>query len=107
MIRSNHMERETGFSPEQPTPDFSQAQDWFELFDLVKQAGTIHGSKNEFTPEKIIDLITKVCASEISIHNITTTGGLRKKVIDLIIEQGIPPSPDDRYRIIKEIDPTR
>lgn len=69
-------------SPKQE-PGISDAQDFDQLFQAIDRTGEIKGSQQSFTPDQLRKIIAKVRGGAV-IESITSTGGLREKVAELL-----------------------
>ncbi len=65
---------------------FVNVKDFDELIKQVEMMGGVQGSNEFFTPDMIKDVIQKVRSKERGIDAITSTGGLRQKVSQLLVE---------------------
>ena len=76
--------QEVGSRPEDGYKWIVEANDWKQLYNALRQYGTVSGSKKVYTGEELIDLINRVQTGKAEIDSITRTGGLRDKVEELL-----------------------
>ncbi len=57
--------------------DFTEADDFNNLYKLIKFQGGINGNSQKYSPEILIEIIKKVINKEIGINVITRTNNLR------------------------------
>ncbi len=77
--------------------DFSKATTWEELAGLINSVEKIEGSSETFERAELLDRLEKVRARKISVAVMTRTGGLRAKVIELMLKEA--GSIEDFYAI--------
>ncbi|MFA6422419.1 MAG: hypothetical protein WCV92_03410 [Candidatus Buchananbacteria bacterium] len=63
---------------------FTDVKNWRELYDMINAFGTIEMGGVAHTSKSVTMMIDRVRANRLDPVNITRTGGLRKKVIELI-----------------------
>ena len=71
-----------------------------EILAYVNEHGNIHGSQQDFDARQLIDIITKVRTGDESIDTVTTSGGLRDKVGDLLKP---PATPTKKPKLLQRI----
>ncbi len=105
------MDNEPGFNPEnsefteKKEVNFSSAESFDQLYDMIRAAGSVVGSRQIYEAEFLIDAIEKVRRGELTFDYITNTGNLRNTVWRLMQEGGGHMLPDKstgepRYRVI-------
>ncbi len=65
-------------------PEYSTANSFTELFDIIEQSGEEIGSQKVYSAEELIDTIKKVQNGEMGLEYVTSTNGLRNAVEKLL-----------------------
>ncbi|MCX6713697.1 MAG: hypothetical protein NTV48_01160 [Candidatus Vogelbacteria bacterium] len=99
----NHRYKVYG-SPEENKPVGSEQVVSFEditrldkLYERLGELGTIKGSLREYTAKELIDLIAKTIENISYLGQITQTGGLRKKILELILAESSKDSEEKSF----------
>jgi hypothetical protein len=67
--------------------DFTQVENFDDLYKVIEQAGGVPGSYEYYNPSRLKEIIDKVRNGEVWINAVTRTAGLRDKVRELLKDE--------------------
>jgi hypothetical protein len=69
-----------------PASAIRGANDFKKLYSVLKKIGNIQGTKQLFTPSRLIEIIEQVRSGKLALQHVTSTFGLREKVEELFLK---------------------
>ncbi|MDD4901958.1 MAG: hypothetical protein PHE24_02370 [Patescibacteria group bacterium] len=77
--------------------DFSQAENFSDLYKLINYNGPVRGSSREYSPDRLQKIIEDVKSKKVGLEMVTQTGNLRQAVTKLLEKE-----PDAEMKTLDE-----
>lgn len=89
-ITNNRFSESKKMDESDKTSLIKECQTFDQLYDVLEKIGSVEGSKSNYEPHELINIIDKVRKGELTLEYITRTYGLREAVGNLLLDNETP-----------------